>query len=196
MCPPQSRKMELSWAVHPSQKFVYFGNSGSRGSSPSEMYVGAYQVDPNSGALTAVQQTNFTGVNALDLAMHPSGKYLYAADHLSSIVGYSIDQNTGALTHNAAGSTMVTLGDAVFVALAPSGKFLYYGTMNTGAGQSGIVIFQIDPNTGAIVRIGQQATQQLRQGRLTSDGKVLVTTVSPPGGTPNIAVFRIDAVTG
>ena len=48
------------------------------------------RVDASSGALTPIAQNNVLGVHAFSLAMHPSGKFLYAADWNSSIAGFTI----------------------------------------------------------------------------------------------------------
>ena len=182
-----------SKAVHPSQNFVYFGSSGARGSADDERYVGAYRVDPSSGALIAIAQNNVTGVHAFSLAMHPSGKFLYAADWNSSIFGFTIDQSTGALTPNPAGSVLGPANEAQFVAMAPSGTFLYLGTFDFTLNENGkIVTFQIDSTTGALSRVAEQPAPQFRAGAVSGDGQFLVST----GNVPEIGVFQIDANTG
>jgi len=181
-----------SKAVHPSQNFVYFGSAGARGSGDNERYVGAYRVDASSGALTPIAQNNVLGVHAFSLAMHPSGKFLYAADWNSSIAGFTIDSNTGALTPNPNGSVPVPTFAAQFVAMAPSGKFLYLGTFDAGSANGRIVTFQVDSSTGALSRLVDQPTAQFRQGMVSADGKFLVST----GRVPEIAVFQLDSTTG
>ena len=109
--------------------------------------------------------------------MHPSGKFLYAANFITSpsVVGYTIDQDTGALSQNSVGSADTGVQTAQFVTLDPQGKFLYYGTFatETGNAQGGIVIFQVDSTTGALTQVGVQPTDQFERSVISGDGKFL-----------------------
>lgn len=112
---------------HPSQPFVYADNE--QGSS-----VTAYKFDASNGTLHAMQTLStlpagFDGANSCArLEMHPSGKFLYAANRgHDSIAGYAVNFD-GSLT---------TAG--------------YYPTEKTPRS------FRIDPNGKFLIAAGQSA---------------------------------------
>lgn len=149
-------------------------------------------MDPTSGALSVIAQDNISGVHAFSLAMHPSGKFLYAADWRSSIFGFNIDQSSGGLTPNSGCCPAQPTNAAQFVAMTPSGQFLYLGTYDAGSANGRIVVFQVDSNSGFLVHVGEQATPQFRWGAISGDGQFLVSS----GNATGIAVFQIDANSG
>src|ERR1700691_4321339 len=72
---------------------------------PAANQIAAYREDPNSGVLTLLARSPYTvGNGAHSLALHPSGKYLYAANPgeagsaESDVSLFDINSSTGVLT--------------------------------------------------------------------------------------------------
>lgn len=87
-------------AIDPSGRFLYVGCYNSA-------LISAFTIDPDSGALDAVPGSPFAAPgNPLFVLVDPSGQFLYAGTDSSTagVLGYTIDQTSGALTQNAAGS--------------------------------------------------------------------------------------------
>ena len=144
---------------HPSGKYVYVASRFDG--------VLAFAFDPDTGALSPIKGMPYpAGERTRSLAMHPSGRFLYATNAYSNTVsGFAIDQATGQLqplegSPFAAGDTapidteLVPLidyppnagGVPYYVAMHPTGKFLYVA--NWGGGSlSG---FRIDEQTGVL----------------------------------------------
>ncbi len=125
----------------PQGHFLFVGDS-----STSE--IAAFQVDSTTGALTAVPGSPFTafGSSPTSLTVDGTGHFLYASDFFSltgDVFGFSIDQNTGALSP-VPGSPFVTgLFD---VSGEASGKFV----LGLGFG-SNVTVLPIEPGTGALL---------------------------------------------
>jgi 6-phosphogluconolactonase (cycloisomerase 2 family) len=87
----------VQMAADPSGHFLYVSNySDSPGGD-----ISAFSIDSTSGALTPLPGSPFTlaansGTNGV--AIHNSGKYLYASLNTGGIAAVSIDTSTGALT--------------------------------------------------------------------------------------------------
>src|SRR5262245_20668938 len=89
-----------------------------------------YRMDPATGNLTLLKAV--ADVSPSSLAMHPSGKYLYATNEISnfsgpgtsgSVTAYAVDRATGNLTKLNA----VTCGGQgpAYVGVDPSGKWVF-----------------------------------------------------------------------
>ena len=125
----------------------------------------AFTIDPTNGALTPVPGspfltptyagcTQFCSVSPSDLAVDPSGQYLYAAENIQdSVAGFKIDTTTGSLT-NLPGSpyaegtfnTSNTPKDAWRFSIDPSGTFIYVAD-DEGNDFS---IFKLNQTTGVL----------------------------------------------
>ncbi|HEX4223477.1 MAG TPA: lactonase family protein [Pseudonocardiaceae bacterium] len=117
----------------------------------------AFAYDAATGKLGDLLQTvssapsSYTGIaSGAELAVHPSGEFLYASNRGSqTVVGYRIDRRTGELTLiNFA--TQGVNGPTNF-GIDPSGRWLY---VNSGGGNA-IVQFDIDARTGDLTPSGQ-----------------------------------------
>jgi 6-phosphogluconolactonase len=89
-----------SIAIDPSGRFLYVSCSNSN-------VIGAFVIDPDTGTLGAVQGSPFAAPGfPLFVRVDPSGEFLYAGTDSTTagMLGYTIDQTTGGLTPNAAGS--------------------------------------------------------------------------------------------
>jgi 6-phosphogluconolactonase len=93
-------------ALYPSGKFLYTGNVGL-GS------ISAFSVDAASGALSPISGSPYGSVGPIALTLDPSGKFLFLSESFPTvqILGFLIDQSSGALAHGA--NTSFSSGPAV-----------------------------------------------------------------------------------
>ena len=135
------------------------------------------------------------GAGPRHFAFHPSGKYAYAINELSSTVtAFSFDPAAATLR---AIETVSTLPEAVKgnstaeVVVHPSGKFLY----GSNRGHDSIAIFAIDDSTGRLTAAGHQPSggKTPRGIAVEPSGRYLL---AANQGTDSVIVFRIDADTG
>jgi YVTN family beta-propeller protein len=156
-------------AVDPAGKFAYVASGGCGGGTGG--YVSMYTIDPTTGALTSVGPPVPTNDEFTDsVTVGPSGKSAYVASagdvwdiDDGSILPYSINPTTGALT-STTGGINGTGGDGTpgffsSVALDPSGKFAY--SADGGAfpppsfgGSSSVSMYTINSTTGAMTFTG------------------------------------------
>ena len=134
--------LAYSVAVHPSGKFLYV-------SFPQSEEIAAWSINNSTGAITVVPGSPFpSGVTSGDapnsLLVTPSGGFLYALSGATTVFGYSVDANSGALSPIK--SSPLTLTAADYFAIDPSSEFVYaaYENANTVAG------FDINASTGAL----------------------------------------------
>jgi 6-phosphogluconolactonase len=141
--------------VHSSGHFVYATSTNSSSSTD----ISAFAVQSN-GSLTPVPGSPFAEGSGTTgaLAMHPSGKYLYAAVGLPGNVGavavYAINQVNGALTPIGspfpvpayAGCTQFCNAEPGDLQVDASGNYLY----GVQSPQDSIAGFRIDPTTGTL----------------------------------------------
>ena len=117
----------------------------------------SFRIDGASGGLTSIATTPTRGYPSAGAA-HPSGKWIYVGmccNGNPSITGFSIDPGTGNLTEVTNVPT-ANGGEPGIVVAEPTGRFLYVEE-NTGNGISITDIFSIDPNSGALTLVSQQA---------------------------------------
>jgi 6-phosphogluconolactonase (cycloisomerase 2 family) len=135
--------LAYSVVVHPSGKFLYV-------SFPQSEEIAAWSINTSTGAITAVPGSPFpSGVTSGDapnsLLVTPSGEFLYALSGGTTVFGYGVDANSGALS--AINGSPFTLSSATdYFAVDPSGQFVYaaYENANTVAG------FDINASTGTL----------------------------------------------
>lgn len=132
----------------------------------------------------------------------PDGKTLYVVDNgTSSILPFSIDPSSGALTPRSSIATHTAPDIPMDAAVAPSGRFLYV----SNALSKTIVRFTIDPATGELSSRTTVATLAVAG----TNGQVIAITPNgaflyvlsfrddfTAGVTSNLAVYAIDAITG
>ena len=135
---------------HPTGKFAYLVSEMSS-------TVTAFAYSAQKGSLSALQTLpmlpkDYSGVReAAEIAVHPSGKFLYASNRgtANSIVAYKIDAVKGTLT---AAGTFSTKGMIPRnFAIDPTGQFLLAANEDSG----NIVVFRIDATTGSLTPTGQ-----------------------------------------
>ena len=115
-----------------------------------------YACDSAAGTLTEMQTVSalpqdFTGTStAAEIAVHPSGKFLYGSNRGDdSIAVFSIDAATGSLAFVQRVSTQGK--NPRHFAIDLSGKLLFAANQNSG----NIVIFNLDPATGKLAPSGK-----------------------------------------
>jgi 6-phosphogluconolactonase (cycloisomerase 2 family) len=119
--------------------------------------VTVFAFDPAQGQIGKVLQTISTvpddykgSRSGAEIAVHPSGNFLYASTRETNIVvGYRIDPSTGLLS--VVGFVTEGISTPRSFAFDPSGKWLY---VENQTGDT-IVQFEIDPNTGQLKPTGR-----------------------------------------
>ena len=135
-----------SVAADPAGRFLFVGNRNS-GS------ISVFQINSTTGALVAAPGSPFFAFNldfAAVLAVDGTGNFLYVGQDLPAlpIYGFSIDQNTGALSP-AVGSPYNL--NVAGVRTDFLGKFAVGITGNTG--DNHLYVFAIDPTTGVLAAV-------------------------------------------
>jgi 6-phosphogluconolactonase (cycloisomerase 2 family) len=113
---------------------------------PDGNQIDVFREDPNSGVLTVLAGSPYTAGDAVHaVIVHPSGKFLYAANSGENDISLFAISN-GNLTElgqrTTAGST------PEFLAMDSGGNFLYVGNV----GSNNISIFSIDATSGALTQ--------------------------------------------
>jgi len=132
--------------VDPSGKFLYvaLSNSGN---------IAAFTIDGATGALTGVPDSPFPTASTqftrtYQLTIVPSGKFLYAFNfNGSTMAAFTIDSTSDVLTTVTGSPFPVIRNGEGEIIVDPSGKFL---SKTIGFSPPAFVIFDIDPNTGAL----------------------------------------------
>ncbi len=128
--------------VHPdtTKPFVYLASGIGH-------MVTTYKVATPPGPLTFVQSLDTGGTAARAVTIEHSGKFAYVADvGTHEVAAFSIDQVTGALTFLLP-TYSVPNGGGRFLAIDPSGQFLY---ATSDALASSVTVFRINSQTGEL----------------------------------------------
>jgi 6-phosphogluconolactonase len=163
---------------------------------PQSSQIVEYREDPNSGILTQLATSPVTaGAGVQSLAVHPTGKYIYAANAGENDISFFLIEPGGQLeeqTPRTVAGTSPTL-----LVMDSAGKFLYVAN----SGSQNISVFSIAPsssssNGGSLSQIGNpfQAGIAPLNMKLSSSGNFLyVTGASSQAGTPGyIEVLAIN----
>jgi len=135
----------------PSGRFGYVINE-------LNLTVTAFAYDPETGTFDEFQtiatvpaDAERAGLSTAEVRVHPSGRFLYGSNRgHDTIVVYSIDPETGRLTHVENEPTGGRTPRNFFI--EPTGKFLLAENQSTDS----IVVFAIDPKTGELSPTGHQ----------------------------------------
>jgi 6-phosphogluconolactonase len=138
------------FAMHPSGKFAYV-------ISEMQGTVTALSNDPAGGTLQRLQTIStlpkdFKGqIEAAEIAIHPSGKFLYASNRGdgNSIAVFAIDADKGTLTPIEYKSTQGKTPRSFEI--DPTGTRLFVANQDS----DNIVVFRIDQKTGQLTPTGQ-----------------------------------------
>ena len=198
-----------SIAVDPAGKFAYVADAGCNGGAGG--YVSMYTIDPTTGALASTGPPVPTNDGFTDsVTVDPSGKFVYVTSSgdvwdidFGSVVAYTINSTTGALTSTAGGITGTGVnGTPEFfnsVAVDPSGKFAYVAEggafpEGTYGGLSSVAMFTINSTTGALTSNGMIATGSGPDSvAVDPAGKFAYVTNSLSN---DVSMYTIDATTG
>jgi 6-phosphogluconolactonase len=162
---------------------------------PAANQLAVYREDPNSGVLTELAGSPYSvGDGDTSLVLHPSGKFLYAANpgqEENDISLFTIASD-GSLTEVFPRTSVAPdASQPVLLAMDPAGGFLYVAN----DGSSNISVFAIDPSAGTLMQVaGSPFTIGLTplNMQLTPSGNFLyVTASSEPLGY--IAAFSVNA---
>ena len=109
-----------SIAAAPSGKFLYVLNRGDED-------VSVLRIDSATGSLTTVDAAVRVPINPINLAMHPSGNFLYATNDLQpgTVSALRIDGANGTVSAVPGSPFETGAGVPDSVAVTPSGKFVY-----------------------------------------------------------------------
>ncbi|MCX6622882.1 MAG: beta-propeller fold lactonase family protein, partial [Acidobacteria bacterium] len=107
--------------AEPKGRFLYVVNNGN---GQFETNVAGFSIG-DGGVLKGISGSPYTiGGYLSDVKTDPAGKFLYVANQANSIVGYTINASTGALTRMT-GTPYPAPGGPVALTVDPSGRFLY-----------------------------------------------------------------------
>jgi 6-phosphogluconolactonase len=116
---------------------------------PTSNEIAVYREDPNSGGLIQIVGSPLTvGPAVQSLAMHPSGKYLYAANSGQNTVSFFDIEGGGSLTENPPRQN--TGSSPTLLAIDSAGAYLYVAN----SGSFDISVFSIG-STGLLTAIPQ-----------------------------------------
>jgi 6-phosphogluconolactonase len=125
-------------AFHPSGRFLYL-------ITETTATIGAYTIDPKSGALKELQFVDMLAGTkeppaAADLHVTPDGRFLYGSERRSNmLVGFRIDPHKGTLTLVERTATETTPRG---FGIEPRGKFL----LSVGLDSHNMTVYAIRPN--------------------------------------------------
>ncbi len=159
---------------------------------PGSSQIFAFREDPNSGFLSPVEGGPFVAGSAVQsLAIHPSKKFLYAANAGSSDISEFAISGGGILTEVTPRQPAGTV--PILLAMDPAGAFLYVAN----AGSNNISSFSIDPSTGKLSQLpGSPFSVGLSplNMKLAPSGNVLYVTGSSGAGLPGyVQAFTLNA---
>lgn len=167
-----------------SSRFLYAAIPGSN-------QISVYREDPNSGILTQLTGSPITaGPGVQALAMHPSGKFLYAANSGEGDVSLFDIAPAGTLTEV---TPRAAVGIApTLLAMDAAGTFLYVGN----SGSFNISVFSINATSGALTLVPQTSGQVAPIGmtpinmQVSPSGGILYVT-GPSNGTGLSGVIEV-----
>lgn len=142
-------------ALHPSHRFLYAVNEVDNVTGFKGGTVSAFAVDPQTGALTFLNQQGSRGMAPTHLAVDPSGKNVLVANYNSgsvAVLPIAADGSLGAATgfaqhHGSSVNKSRQSGPhAHCVALAPDNRFAFVADL----GLDEVLIYQFDPVQGTI----------------------------------------------
>jgi 6-phosphogluconolactonase len=139
---------------------------------PGSNEIVVYREDPNSGILTQlVGSPILAGPAVQALVIHPSGKFLYAANSGEGDVSLFTISTGGGLTEI---TPRTVVGNSpTLIAMDAAGTFLYVGN----SGSNSISVFSISASTGALTPVVQTSGQTAPIGLSPINMEV-----SPSGG--------------
>jgi 6-phosphogluconolactonase (cycloisomerase 2 family) len=177
------------------------GNHYIYAAIPAASQLAVFREDPYSGVLTQLSESPYTvGSGIQSVVIHPSGKYLYAAnpgqgENDVSLFDINSDGTVSEITPRTAVGTLPFL-----LAMDPGGAYLYVAN----ALSNNISVFSINATNGALTPVGTNCTQEPqvcspfsinlspKNMQISPSGNFLyVSAPSQPTGV--VAVFSVNA---
>jgi 6-phosphogluconolactonase (cycloisomerase 2 family) len=120
---------------------------------PGSSQIAIYREDPNSGILTALVNSPFTaGPGVQSLVIHPSHKFLYAANSSEADISVFTIASDGTLTEITPRTSVGSGANTpTILAMDGGGNFLYVG--NSGAAFPSFSVFSIDASSGNLTAV-------------------------------------------
>jgi 6-phosphogluconolactonase (cycloisomerase 2 family) len=157
-------------AVDPAGRFLYASTTTVNG----PVTIAQFAVNATTGVLTFVRRfsdSNLSSFSDAHLAIHPSGRFLYASTTQGSFVlTFSINSVTGALSDLQLARCNCDLGPEFggITVISPRGTVLFANTQN----DPGISVYTINTSTGLLTPIPEAFTPFVpgQQAPFTVDG--------------------------
>jgi 6-phosphogluconolactonase len=139
------------FAVHPNGRFAWSVNE-------LDLTVTGFTYEPETGTLEPIETlstlpadvTERTGFSGAEIAVHPSGRFLYASNRgHDSLASYAIDETTGKLT--VLGVEPAEVKTPRHFTIAPGGKYLLAAGQSSGT----VAVLAIDQTTGKLTFTGE-----------------------------------------
>jgi 6-phosphogluconolactonase len=149
-------------AIAPSGRYLYQDDIYPD-TYPATLEVAGFATDAATGALSFVPGSPLSSTHSAGtsgpMAIDPAGKFLYVSYEFAvtggydgALAAYSIDPASGALT-GVPGAPFVVGGVPSAVAIDASGKFLIVSMYPPSGSDNCLVVFSIDPGTGALTAV-------------------------------------------
>ena len=162
-----------------------------------------YQLDATHGTLApgSTPYLQFQrGRGPRHIAFHPSGRFAYVINELSSIMtALTLDPANGVFEEIQAESTLpdgwTGRKQSAEVVVHPSGRFVYGSNRGSGGDSDDIVMFEIDPSTGRMTLGSHTPTlgRVPRNINIEPSGRLLV---CPHQDSNDVVTFAIEPATG
>lgn len=183
----------LGVVVDPAGKFVYVAQSGGK-------QIASYSINSATGALAyasnAVAFSDVMGavrpLELYNLAMNPSGDYVYATTGYQGLVyPYRLNRTTGALSSLDSWQALDIAANGV--AVHPNGKYAYVAVGDGDSPDGGVYTLSINASTGALTQQGSlAATDGIAQALVVDPtGKFLYVT-----SNDTVIAYAINSTTG
>ncbi len=158
-----------------------------------------YQPDRSSSKLSAATPpfaTSTPGAGPRHFALHPSGKFAFSIEELSSTTAAYAVQESGSLKPVDRATTLPKGASAdgnstADIHVSPDGKFVYA----SNRGHDSIVIYAVDTNSGKLTYVGNEPAGGKHPRNFCMDDRGEFVWVANRD-TDNVVVFSRDAVTG
>jgi 6-phosphogluconolactonase (cycloisomerase 2 family) len=155
--------------VNPPGQTIYVSDDGL--GVVHQLHVGQLLLGVSCGAAAPIDIP--ANGNALGIARHPSGQFLYTGNSSSNSITVFTVGPTGILAF--AGQEQADLNDPVSVAVDYQGKFLYAANLGNGT----VAQFSINQTTGLLTPIGTGSVNSENPANSQSGPITVVTTFNP-----------------
>lgn len=126
--------------------------------------IAQFSLNGTTGQLTPLSPALVTvGTYALSIAVHPTGKFVYAAilagSPSAAVAQFTVDPATGKLTPMSTPTVSAGGAGTAVITVEASGKFAYATSGDTGWGSTSIAQYAIDQTTGALTLLANPTVQ-------------------------------------